>query len=179
MFHLPGNLVDASLRLNCSFKCVFKVIFSEMNIMFYSQILKNNHWVNFCKVCTQSLNKCFNKYLFLNYDKYKMSRIKLLGFMALFWPVLSVLHFTWSSSHSLPWCQLTESTHKHAIIDNLVKVLYLKISHFRAAQASIAVTAKPMFSPSYKVLGLDKAKETEKGKLWNKKMNYSHTYGRL
>lgn len=72
-----------------------------------------------------------------------------------------------------------ESTHKHAIIDNLVKVLYLKISHFRAAQASIAVTAKPMFSPSYKVLGLDKAKETEKGKLWNKKMNYSHTNGRL
>lgn len=169
MFHLPGNLFDVSLRLNCSFKCVFKVIFNKMNTMFYSQILKNSHWINLCKVCTQSLNKFFYKHLFLNYDKYKMNRIKLLGFMALFWPVLSVLPFTWSSRYSLPWCQLTESTHKHVIIDNLVKVLYLKISHFRAAQASVAVTAKPMVPPSYKVLGLDKAKETEKGKLWNKR----------
>lgn len=169
MFHLPGNLSDASLRLNCSFKCVFKVIFNKMNTMFHSKILKNSHWINLCKVCTQSLNKFFYQYLFLNYDKYKMNRIKLLCFMALFWPVLSVLPFTWSSSYSLPWCQLTESTHKHVIIDNLLKVLYLKISHFRATQASIAVTAKPMIPPTYKVLGLDKAKETEKGKLWNKR----------
>lgn len=28
---------------------------------------------------------------------------------------------------------------------------------------------KPMFLPSYKTLGLDKAKGTEKGKLWNKR----------
>lgn len=40
------------------------------------------------------MNKCFNRYLFLNYDEYKMSRIKLLGFMALFLPVVSLLLFT-------------------------------------------------------------------------------------